>query len=241
MSHQCPRCHNTKIIKNGFARGQQRFKCKHCNYQFTTDKIDRGKPMWMKLETAILYCSGMSMNSIAKLLNVSAQTILNWIRALALENYEKPEPCEAVVVELDELWHFIEFKKNKLWIWKAYDRNTNRLIDWELGKRDSETLKKLLIRLLKWDVTVYCTDDWKPYQELLSKHPDAYHVMTKSETIAIERNNSDNRHWFARFHRKTKVVSKSIEMVDLTMGLFAKFRVNGTIDSLINQRLTLLS
>ena len=111
MSHQCPRCHNTQIIKSGFARGQQRFKCKHCNYQFTTDKIDRGKPMWMKLEAAILYCSGMSMNSIGKILNVSAQTILNWIRAFALENYEKPEPTEAIVVELDELWHFIESKK----------------------------------------------------------------------------------------------------------------------------------
>ena len=110
-----------------------------------------------------------------------------------------------------------------------------------MGNRDSETLKKMLVRLLKWDVTVYCTDYWQPYQELLSQHPDAYHVITKSETVAIERNNSDNRHWFARFHRKTKVVSKSKEMVELTMGLFAKFRVNGTIDSLINQRLTLLT
>ncbi|RMD70351.1 MAG: IS1 family transposase, partial [Cyanobacteria bacterium J149] len=62
---------------------------------------------------------------------------------------------------------FYRVKKNKLWIWKTYDRNTNRLIDWELGNSDGETLKKLLIRLRKWDVTVYCTDNWKPYQELL--------------------------------------------------------------------------
>ena len=113
MSHQCPRCNNSKIIKSGFVRGHQRFKCKHCNYQFTTQKIDRGKPLWMKLEAAILYCSGMSMNSIGKSLNVSAQTILNWIRAFALENYEKPEPSKAIVVELDELWHFIESKSGE--------------------------------------------------------------------------------------------------------------------------------
>lgn len=86
------------------------------------------------------------------------------------------------------------------------------------------------MRRLRWNVTVYCTDDWKPYQELLSQHPSAFHVITKSETVAIERNNSDNRHWFARFKRKGKVISKSKEMVDLTMGLFAKLRVNGTID-----------
>ena len=90
-------------------------------------------------------------------------------------------------------------------------------------------------------MTVYCTDEWKPYQELLLQHPSAYHVITKSETVAIERNNSDNHHWFARFHRKSKVVSKSEKMVDLTMGLFAKFRVNGTIDLLRNWRLALLT
>ena len=32
------------------------------------------------------------------------------IRAFALENYEKPEPGEAIIVEIDELWHFIESK-----------------------------------------------------------------------------------------------------------------------------------
>ena len=136
---------------------------------------------------------------------------------------------------------FYRVKKKKLWVWKAYDRNSGRLIDWELGSRDSQTLEKLLVRLLKWKVTVYCTDDWKPYQELLSKHPEAHHVVTKSETVAIERNNSDNRHWFARFKRKSKVVSKSKEMVDLTMALFAKLRVNGSIDLLRNWRLALLT
>jgi len=237
----CPKCNHTKIIKNGFACGQQRYKCKACNYQFTQTSLERGKPLWMKLEAVLLYMSGMSMNAIGKHLNVSAQAILNWVREFAEKNKEKPTPGKAVVIELDEMWHFIESKKNKLWIWKAYDRITRRLVDWELGSRDSETLDKLLKRLAEWDVTVYCTDDWKPYKELLDKHPDAYHVISKRETVGIERNNSNTRHWFARFHRQSKVVSKSVEMVDLTMALFARFRVNGSIDLLRNWRLALLS
>lgn len=99
----------------------------------------------------------------------------------------------------------------------------------------------MLDRLLKWEVTVYCTDNWEGYSKELEDHPNAHHVETKKETKNIERNNSDNRHWFARFKRKSKVVSKSIEMVDITMGLFAKFRVNGTIDKLIDWRLSLLT
>ena len=40
------------------------------------------------------------------------------------------------------------------------------------------------------------------------------------------RNNCLMRHWFGRFKRKSIIVSKSSEMVDLTIALFAKFRVN---------------
>ena len=74
---------------------------------------ERGKPLWMKLDAVLLYLGGMSMNAIANHLNVSTQAILNWIRDFAKLNQEKPVPGTAVVVELDELWHFIEKKKNK--------------------------------------------------------------------------------------------------------------------------------
>jgi hypothetical protein len=53
-------------------------------------------------------------------------------------------------------------------------------------------------------------------------------------TGRIERNHCRQRHWFGRFKRKSIIVSKSKEMVDLTIALFAKFWVNGTQDKLIS-------
>jgi insertion element IS1 protein InsB len=58
--------------------------------------------------------------------------------------------------------------------------------------------------------------------------------MSQRETRGIERNHTPNRHWFARFKRQSIVVSKSLEMVDLTMALFAKFHVNGDDRLLLN-------
>jgi len=55
-------------------------------------------------------------------------------------------------------------------------------------------------------------------------------IQSKKETNAIERNNFRQRHWFARFRRKTCVVSRSLKMVDLTIALFAKFYVNGSFN-----------
>lgn len=109
MNPNCPKC-NEISVKNGFARGNQRWKCKGCNFQFTR-LTPKGKPLWMKLLAVMLYISGMSMNSIATTLKVSAPTILEWIRNFARANYEKPEPTEAVVIELDEMWHFVGRKK----------------------------------------------------------------------------------------------------------------------------------
>lgn len=58
--------------------------------------------------------------------------------------------------------------------------------------------------------------------------------VDKSETVAIEQNNGWQRHWLARFRRKSIVVSKSAEMVDLTMGLFAAYHVNKTWNPVIH-------
>ena len=116
-------------------------------------------------------------------------------------------------------------KKNKLWIWLAFDRSGQRLVDWECGGRDAATLNRLLERLKPWSVKLYCTDDYAPYDTLL---PVGRHYIGKDETVAIERVNSRLRHWFARFRRRTCVVSKALEMVDATIALFAAYHINRT-------------
>ena len=57
-------------------------------------------------------------------------------------------------------------------------------------------------------------------------------ISGKMKTVAIERVNSRLRHWFARFRRRTCVVSKALEMVDATIALFAAYHVNRTATKL---------
>ena len=81
------------------------------------------------------------------------------------------------------------------------------------------------------DVQVFYTDKWHVYETLL---PARKHVQDKAETHQIERNNCAMRHWFGRFKRKSIIVSKSKEMVDLTIALFARFRANGDVFDILN-------
>ena len=115
---KCPRC-GGKSVKNGTAVNKQRHKCKECKFQFTR-LTPKGKPAWMKALALLLYVSGSSLNSIARNLDVSTPTVLEWVRNFAIANYEKPEPGSALIVELDEMWHFINGKKTKFGYGKLF-------------------------------------------------------------------------------------------------------------------------
>ena len=129
------------------------------------------------------------------------------------------------------MWHYLGSKKNKLWIWKAYRRETGELIDWECGARDKETLSGLMNQLSGWDVELFCTDNWAVCPEVIEEDKL---LQTKSQTFYLEQNNGRQRHWYARFRRKSIVVSKTLEMVDLTMALFARFHVNRSGENILS-------
>ena len=163
----CAQCQSDRLVNNGSAASKPKKQCQQCGYQFTRT-TPRGKPLTTKINAVLLYLSGISMNRIASLLHVSAQAVLNWIRTFAQKFQEKPEPTgRSIILELDEMWHYVKKKRQKLWIWKALDRDTGQLLDWECGRRDKTTLKKLVDRLARWDVKVYCTDKWGTYASVI--------------------------------------------------------------------------
>ena len=107
----CKRCGAEEYVKSGFVRGHQRYKCKSCGCNFT-DTALRGKPQAMKLLAVLLYGMGnMSQSMIAKLFGVSEVAVYKWIRQYASLLPEPEVPAEVEIVQLDEMWHFVNGKK----------------------------------------------------------------------------------------------------------------------------------
>lgn len=106
---RCPRCGGAALIRSGHACGKQRWRCKGCNRQFTRT-TPRGMPAAVKREAVALYCTGLSLNAIARRFGVAAQSVLRWVRDHADRHCPRPEPAPgtACVVELDEVWHFVK-------------------------------------------------------------------------------------------------------------------------------------
>jgi transposase len=108
MGLRCKGCGSDEQVENGLMRGKQRYRCKACGLNFT-DTPPRGMPLRCKVEAVLLYLSGLSMNRTARLLGVSTPSVQAWIERFAGAFAQRPEPeGRAVVVELDEMWHYLE-------------------------------------------------------------------------------------------------------------------------------------
>src|SRR3954467_7627945 len=196
----CKRCGSEEHVKNGLMRNKQRYRCKACGLNFT-DTPPRGKPLALKVAAVLLYVSGLSMNRIAKLLGVSTPTIQAWLEQFAQAYAQKPKPeGRAAGIALGERGHPLKKKSEPLWVWKAWDRASGQLVDWECGGRDKATCERLIARLTRRRTRLCCADDYAVYAVLL---PVGQLHAGKDETHGIERDNARQRHWLARFRRRS--------------------------------------
>ena len=98
----------------------------------------------------------------------------------------------------------------------AVDRFGQRFIDFVCGDRSTATGSKLWDKIKHLQVNSYATDYWRSYGEFL---PPENHIQSKVETYTVESYNSRVRHYLARFKRKTKCYSKSVEMIEISLKL----------------------
>ena len=112
---------------------------------------------------------------------------------------------------------FYRVKKNKRWIHKAVSRETGKTVAWVIGGRDADTFRRLFDKVKHLNDCQYYTDNWEAFAKVL---PAERHHIGKSGTATVERDNSNTRHHLGRFKRRTKIVSKKLEMVDNAMKLW---------------------
>jgi IS1 family transposase len=76
---------------------------------------------------------------------------------------------------------------------------------------------------------MFYTDEWDAFVKVL---PSERHIIGKSGTTCIEQDNSNTRHHLARFTRRTKVVSKKVNMVYDSIKLWAHVNQEAVFSSL---------
>src|SRR5690348_3850935 len=115
----CKHCGSGSFVRNGTAAGHQRYRCKACGRNFTATP-PRGKPPAMKALAVLLYGLGnVSQGMIAKLLGVSHVAVYKWIKAAGEEAPAPSTTPEDNIVQIDEMWHFVNGKKTR-WLLSGF-------------------------------------------------------------------------------------------------------------------------
>ena len=139
--YQCKRCNNSNYSKSGFVKGEQRYRCRLCGCQFVPTR-EHGMGLKKKALALCLYVNGLSFRAIGKIIKVDHAAVYRFVRKYAEANYEKPEPVDGVTVmlELDEMWHYISDKKTN----SGYGRLIVAIpINLSTGNVEGETLVHL--------------------------------------------------------------------------------------------------
>ena len=201
----CKYC-GMKCVKCGLQKnGKQRFVCKDCMRRQQTEYHSSIYDIDIDNRIVDLTTEGVGIRSTARILKISITTLLRRIIIIAKQVKFPPTPiCHSF--EVDEMWSFIKRKSNPIWIAYALDRETKRVVAFNVGSRSREMLKPIITTLTDASAQMIYTDSLKQYRSLV---PNYIHDKRRFRTNHIERHNLTIRTHIKRLSRRTICFSRN--------------------------------
>jgi insertion element IS1 protein InsB len=215
---KCNYC-NGLCIKKGKYKASQKYQCKDCNKHQRAVYCYRKYDSDTDQQVTLLSNEGMGISSISRVLGIPKTSVQRRInhassKVIAPENNEQGQEYE-----MDELLTFIGRNHYSCYTYIIYaiNRVTRKVIDYVIGKRTKENIRKLTNKLLKlWPKRIY-TDKLNIFESLI---PAAIHRTYRYKTNRIERKNLTIRTHLKRLSRKTICFSKSEAMLNACVQLY---------------------
>jgi len=117
---------------------------------------------------------------------------------------------EGPILEMDELWSYVNSKGDEVWVWLALERQTRKVVGLAFGDRSAETCRDLCQSLpasYRKRAVIY-TDEWSAYGCVLPSKRHRLVPKEAGETNHIERSNKTLRQWCANLVRKRSPLAK---------------------------------
>ncbi len=214
----CPTCGSDDIMKNATTRRcKQNHKCRDCGRQFVENPQwqPKDKDTYALIDRLLL--ERIPLAGIARVLHLSESWLQQYVNASYAEVPQQAEvvakPTTRPVVQMDELWSFVDEKGNKQWVWLAIDRVSREIIGCHVGDRSAQSAQALwesLPRHYRQYARIY-TDHWAAYAGVL---PSKRHCAVDKDsglTSHIERLNNTLRQRISRLVRRSLSFSKKLE------------------------------
>jgi insertion element IS1 protein InsB len=152
MHISCPSCESTNIKKNSNTHyGKQNHKCNCCCRQFVLNNRHTKSPC-LREQVSRALKERLSLRAICRLFDLS----LSWLTSfghtlwnstprnlgITEEISSKIKRLQVFGIQADEMWYFVGKRKQKRWIWIAYDPTHRLVVACHIGKRGNKAAKK---------------------------------------------------------------------------------------------------
>ncbi|HEY2582316.1 MAG TPA: IS1 family transposase [Mucilaginibacter sp.] len=221
---KCQYCEG-ETIKFGNAGDKQRYRCKVCKRTQLKDYSNHACKSHVNSNIAAHVMEGCGIRSIARLLQISAVTVIRRIKKIA-DGIKKPAIITERVYEVDELKTFVKKKTNDYWVIYAVDKESKQVVDFKTGKRTKKNIKKVIDTLLLAECRQIYTDGLNIYRFVI---PEKIHLVKRYGTNHIERKNLTLRTHLKRLGRKTLCYSKSLLMLEACLKIYFWFNTSKQI------------
>ena len=222
----CQRCEGTDLVRNGHTKaGHQKYFCKTCRFYGTlSDHAEKEAEKHATVEKlhlervsqrAIARSTGVSRPTIAALLEKRAQTTPPLAQTIT-PSKERP------MLELDAIWSYVGSKAQRIWIWRALERNTQKIVGIAVGDR-SETAWERLWDSLPADYrkrAVCSSDNLASYAAVFPRKRYFSVGKETGETAHIARCTTTLRQRCANLVRKTLSFSKNLLLHQIRIRIF---------------------
>lgn len=213
----CYVCKSANIVKNGTTKNKkQQYYCKKCNKRFIDYYTYLAYNPDVNKQIVALTKEGLGIRSIARVLAISATTILKRIITIA-RTVTKPVISKGKIYEVDEINTFIKRKSKKIWIAYALERASKTVVNFRIGARTNKTLLYVLKTLTNSNAKQIYTDGLKNYKYLIDQK---IHYVVRYGTNHIERNNLTLRTHLKRLNRRTICFSRSLVVLAAVLKIY---------------------
>lgn len=213
----CPTCGSEHLTKNGSVHnGKLKYQCKSCGRQFVDNPTKTTVSSETKQLIDRLLLERISLRGIARVTQVSWSWLQDYVNQRLAHTPRHIEvsgkSSGRLTIECDEMWSFVDSKKNEVYIWLAIDRNYRKIIGCYIGDRTRKSAHKLWASLpeVYQQCAVAYTDFWQSYKTVIPSK--RHHAVSKQtgQTNHIERLNNTFRQRVSRLVRASLSFSKKL-------------------------------
>ena len=134
--------------------------------------------------------------------------------------------CASEIVELDELYWFLERKprtetRENIYIMTMVSRKPRQIVGHVASvDKSSRTIQQLMDAAP--EAQKYCTDGYSGYLDVIFPGKHIFNVHNKSDTFTVESVNADLRHYIPTLARRSRCFPRKLENLQAVLAVFVR-------------------